>query len=66
MEIESNRKEYESLHPNFVSLKNHFFERKVINTANAKMHGSEFFKDSSLLFEAHVEKMIPWELYLLI
>lgn len=43
--------------PYFVTRKNHFFERKVINTANAKMHGWEFFfKDSSLLFETHVEK----------
>ena len=40
--------------PYFVTYKNYFFERKVINTANAKKHEWEFFKDSSLLFETHV------------
>ena len=34
--------------------KNHFFERKVVNTANTERHRWEFFKDSSLLFETHV------------
>ena len=42
----------------FVTRKNHLFERKVINTANTKRHRWEFFKDSSLLFETHVENMI--------
>ena len=39
-------------------VRTNLFERKVINTANTKRHRWEFFKDSSLLFETHVENMI--------